>query len=152
MKKIVYVFLLVAFVFFTAVSAAEFKPYPGAKMDEKATKKVMDGAVAAKTPDVKPTIYTTSDSFEKVASFYKGIAKEYMMPRASGTSGKPKKLEGYDLWEAYFILDGAKDLSDSKLWIKVQRPYIGSTKMGKNFQVQYEDVRNVTAIIVSEKK
>ncbi len=140
MKKVIYVFLLVAFVFSTVIFAADFKPYPGAKMDEKATKQARDGAIAAKTPEVKPTIYTTSDSFEKVASFYKGMAKEYMMPRASGTSGKPKKREGYDLWEAYFIFDGAQDLASSKLWIKVQRPYIG------------EDVRNVTAIVVSEKR
>lgn len=134
MKKIVYVFLLVAFVFFTAVSAAEFKPYPGAKMDEKATKKVMDGAVAAKTPDVKPTIYTTSDSFEKVASFYKGIAKEYMMPRASGTSGKPKKLEGYDLWEAYFILDGARIFRIQSSGLRSKGLILGVQKWGKTFK------------------
>jgi hypothetical protein len=152
MRKLACVLLPMIFVSFAVVFAADFKPYPGAKTDEKATKQARDGAVAAKTPDVKPTIYTTSDSFGKVASFYKGIAKEYVMPRASGTSGKPKKLEGFDLWEAYFILDGAKDLATSKLWIKVQRPYIGSTKMGKDFKVQYEDVRDVTAIVVSEKK
>jgi len=120
--------------------AAEFKLYPGAKMDEKATKEAQEAALAAKMSNVKATIYTTKESFQKVASFYKGIAKEHMMPRASGTSGKPKKYEGYDLYEAFFIFDGAKDLSTSKLWVKVQRPYIG------------EDVRDVTAIVVSEKK
>ena len=140
MRKLTYVLLLLVFVYFTAVIAAEFKIYPGAKIDEKATTEAREGAVAAKMPDVKPTIYTASDSFEKVASFYKGIAKEYMMPRASGTSGKPKKREGYDLWEAYFIFDGAQDLASSKLWIKVQRPYIG------------RDIRHVTAIVVSEKR
>lgn len=39
----------------------------------------------------------------------------------------------------------------SKLWIKVQRPYIGSVKM-EGLNVKYEDVRDITAIIVSEKK
>jgi len=151
MRKVIYVLLLAGFVFSTVGFSAEFKLYPGAKIDEKATKKAMDGAVGAKTPDVKPAIYTTSDSFEKVASFYKGISKEYMMPRASGTSGKPKKREGYDLWEAYFIFDGAKDLSTSKLWIKVQRPYIGGVKM-EGLQAKYEDVRDITAIVVSEKR
>ncbi|MGQ9569350.1 MAG: hypothetical protein ACUVUQ_00630, partial [Thermodesulfovibrionales bacterium] len=79
---------------------------------------------------------------QKVSSFYKGIAKEYSMPRASGTSGKPRKSDLFegDLWEAYFIFDGAKDLASSKLWVKVQRPHIG------------EDVRDVTAIVVTEKK
>ncbi|MGQ9496268.1 MAG: hypothetical protein ACUVRY_08480 [Thermoanaerobaculaceae bacterium] len=89
---------------------------------------------------MRSTVYTTSDSFSKVCSFYKGIGKEYAMPRASGTTGKPKKYEKYDLWEAYFIFDGAKDLASSKVWIKIQRPYIG------------EDVRDITMIVVTEKK
>jgi hypothetical protein len=141
MKKGICVLSFVIVLLSALVAAGgDFKLYPGAKIDEKATKQAREGAVAAKTPEVKPTIYTTSDSFVKVASFYKGITKEYMMPRASGTSGKPKKREGYDLWEAYFIFDGGQDLASSKLWIKVQRPYIG------------EDIRDVTAIVVSEKK
>jgi hypothetical protein len=39
----------------------------------------------------------------------------------------------------------------SKLWIKVQRPYIGRVKM-EGFQAKYEDVRDVTAIVASEKR
>jgi len=140
MKKTAIVSLLIVLVFSPFLFAAEFKPYPSAKLDEKATKEANEAAAAAKMSGTKATIYTTNDSFKKVASFYKGIAKEYMMPRASGTSGKPKKYEKYDLWEAYFIFDGAKDLASSKLWVKVQRPYIG------------EEIRDVTAIVVSEKK
>jgi hypothetical protein len=140
MRKIACVSLFMVFVFSVFVIAAEFKPYPGAQMDEKATKEAKEAAVTAKMSGVEPAIYTTSDAFEKVASFYKNIAKEYMMPRASGTSGKPKKHERYDLWEAYFISDGAKDLPSSKLWIKVQRPYIG------------KDIREMTAIVVSKSK
>jgi hypothetical protein len=140
MKKAVFFALILTMVFFTITGAGDFKLYPGAKLDEQATKQARDMAAAAKMGNVKSSIYTTSDSFEKVASFYKGISKEYQMPRSSGTSGKPKKYEKYDLWEAYFIFDGAKDLASSKLWVKVQRPYIG------------EEVHNVTAIVVSEKK
>lgn len=120
--------------------AAELKTYPGAKLDETATREVREAAAAAKMTGVTPTVYTTPDPFEKVTSFYKGLGKEYVMPRASGTSGKPKKFEKYELWEAFFIFDGAKDLATSKLWLKVQRPHIG------------EEVRDVTAIVVSEKK
>jgi len=134
------VVIFTCLVFLVAVNAAEFRVYPGAKIDEIATKESNEAARAAKMTNVKATIYTTKDSFQKVSSFYKGIATEYMMPRSSGTTGKPKKYEGYDLYEAFFIFDGAKDLAGSKLWIKVQRPYIG------------EDVRDVTAIVVSEKK
>jgi len=39
----------------------------------------------------------------------------------------------------------------SKLWIKIQRPYIGRVKM-EGFQPKYEDVRDVTAIVVAEQK
>ncbi len=140
MKKLIYLSLLMLLVSSLLALAAEFKVYPGAKIDDKATKEANEAAAAAKMSNVKATIYTTTDSFQKVSSFYKGIAKEYTMPRASGTSGKPKKYENYDLYEAFFIFDGAKDLASSKLWIKVQRPFIG------------EDVRDVTAIVVSEKK
>jgi hypothetical protein len=123
---------------FIAGFAADFKLYPGAKLDEKATREAAEAA--AGVTDAKSKIYVTRDSFAQVAGFYKGIAREYAMPRASGTSGKPKKYEAYDLWEAYFIFDGAKDLAASKLWVKVQRPYIG------------EDVRDVTAIVMTERK
>lgn len=140
MKKIAIVSLFVVLVLSIFVFAAEFKLYPGDRLDEKATKEANEAAQAAKMSNVKATIYTTADSFQKVSSFYKGIAKEYTMPRATGTSGKPKKYEKYDLYEAFFIFDGAKDLASSKLWVKVQRPYIG------------EEVHNVTAIVLSEKK
>jgi hypothetical protein len=140
MNKTTIISLFIFLVFSPCIFAAEFTLYPGAKLDEKATKEAMETARAAKMSNVKSTIYITTDSFPKVASFYNGIAKEYTMPRASGVSGRPKKYDKYDLYEAYFIFDGAKDLAASKLWVKVQRPYIG------------EDVRDVTAIVVSEKK
>ncbi len=140
MKKNILVSLFILFLFSSGIFAAEFKLYPGAKLDEKATQEAMAAAQAAKMSNAKSRIYTHTDSFQKVASFYNGIAKEYRMPRASGVSGKPKKYDKYDLYEAYFIFDDAKDLMTSKLWIKVQRPYIG------------EEVRDITAIVVSEKK
>ncbi len=131
--------MCVGLAFSAALHAAEFKPYPGARIDEKATGEANEAARAAKMTNVKSTIYTTSDSFEKVSSFYKDIAREVAMPRSSGTAGPPKKYEQYDLWEAYFIFDDAKDLAGSKLWVKIQRPYIG------------EEVRNLTAIILTQK-
>ncbi|MGB3976943.1 MAG: hypothetical protein WBM02_11640 [bacterium] len=140
MTKNSLILIVVACLFSVMASAAEFKPYPGAKVDEQATQESLEAAKAAKMTDVQSTIYTTSDSFSSVAAFYKGIGKEYTMPMASGTSGEPKKYGKYDLWEAYFIFDGAEDLAGSKLWVKVQHPFIG------------EDVRDVTVIVVTEKK
>ena len=106
------------------------------------------GSKMGKAP--KSTIYTTGDSFQKVFDFYKNMAKEYQMPHQK--EGKVKKLpSGQELKEAYFIFDGANDLMSSKLWIKVQRPYIGRVKM-EGYQPKYEDVRDVTAIVVAEQK
>jgi len=139
MKKIVYGMVLFYLLLLPA-QAADFKLYPGARPDAEATRQAAQAAAEAKMTNVKTSIYTTPDAFAKVAKFYQAISAEYAMPRASGVSGKPKKYGKYDLWEAYFIFDGAKDLAGSKLWVKVQRPYIG------------EDVRDVTAIVLSEKK
>jgi len=127
--------------------AADFKPYPGAKLDEEATR---DSAEAARKADPAATaaVYTTSDPFAKVAAFYKELGTEYAMPMASGTSGKPKKRAGYDLWEAYFILDGAQDLARSRLWVKVQNPAIGLYAD----EMHPVNIRAVTVIILSQKK
>jgi hypothetical protein len=143
--------LLIFFALSTVVLAADFKPYPGAKIDEKATQEANQSAAGSKMGKApKSTIYTASDSFEKVFDFYKGMAKEFKMPHQK--EGKVKKLpSGQELKEAYFIFDGASDLMSSKLWIKVQRPYIGRVKM-EGFQAKYEDVRDVTAIVVAEQK
>lgn len=148
MRRMIALMFLVSLTFHTAASAAQFKPYPGATVDSKASKEAADIAKEAGITG-KTTIYTTRDSFEKVYAFYKGMAKEYKMPREGG----PQKLpSGQELREAYFIFDGAKDISVSKLWIKIQRPYVGSVEIGKDFQVRYKDIRDVTAVTVSEHK
>lgn len=143
MKKVLLIVSCLILTRASVASAVAFKPYPGAKMDERATKEATEAAAEAKMPGLKVTIYTTPDSFQTVPSFYKALAREFVMPRTSGTLGKPAKFEdegkSFDLWEACFILDEAKDVRDSKLWVKVQRPYIG------------DEVRDITAIIVTEK-
>lgn len=137
MKK----FLFFCFLIFALLAlSAGFQIYPNSKLDEKATKEAMKLAQEQGISNINYEIYISEDSFEKVCSFYKNISKEYNMPRSSGTSGKPKKYENYDLYEAYFIFDDAKSLSSSKLWAKVQRPYIG------------EEVLDKTAIMVYQKK
>jgi hypothetical protein len=150
MKRAVYILsFLMFFAFLAPVFAADFKPYPGLKIDTKATKEATE-LLKQSGMTGKATIYTTSDHFEKVYAFYKGISKEYKMPGEEG--GKKKLPSGQELREAYFIFDGAADIMVSKLWIKIQRPYIGSVEMGKDFQVKYKDVRDVTAVTVSEGK
>lgn len=104
--------------------AQDFKLYPGSKLDEKASRDA-----SATAPGKQSDVYTTTDAFDKVYAFYKGLYKEYTMPRMP---------PGRQIKWAFFILDGGKDLSNSKYWMKIQRPYIGGAD-GK-------DVRDVTVI------
>ena len=129
----------------TVVAGQGFKIYPGASKytppDTKETREVMK----ALPPGTTSTVYLSNDSFEKVAAFYKGFAREYTMP------GMPKgrKLpSGQELKQTYFIFDGAKDLTTSKSWAQVQRPFIGSI----DDNLEYHDIRDMTVITVSQKK
>ena len=132
----------------SGVSAQAFKIYPGAtKFTPPATEDTKK-ALQAMPPGTAESIYLTNDSFEKVAAFYKGLAKEYTMPYARKTAKLPS---GQELKEAYFLFDGAKDLMASKNWAKVQRPYIGSVEM-KAMTPEYHDIRDVTAILFVQKK
>lgn len=151
MKCLLYVFSLTVFVTMSTIAfAGPFKVYPGAKVDKKATEEAQQLVIGTKLgKGTRTSIYTTGDSFKKVFDFYNGIAKEYKMP---WMSDKVKKLpSGQEIKEAFFIFDGAPDISTSKLWIKIQRPYIGSVKM-EGLTVKYEDIRETTTISVSEQK
>lgn len=129
----------------TVVAGQGFKTYPGATKYTPPDTKEAREAMKALPPGTETTSYLTNDSFEKVAAFYKGFAREYTMP------GMPKNRQlpsGRELKQIYFIFDGAKDLSTSKSWAQVQRPFIGSI----DDNLQYHDVRDVTVITVSQKK
>jgi len=99
---------------------------------------------------LKIIIFTTNDFFESVVSFYRSNAKEYRMP---GMAGKSTKLSsGQELREAYFILDNAGDITTSKHWIKIQRPYLSRERTNEGFQGKYGAIRDVTAIIEEDKR
>ncbi|MCG2722040.1 MAG: hypothetical protein L6290_08510 [Thermodesulfovibrionales bacterium] len=130
------------------VFAGECKTYPGSKIEEKATEEANKTLPGATTP--RTTVYTSSDSFNAVVSFYRNVAREYVMPGQG--KGEEKHLpSGEVLNEAYFIFDGSEDLMNSRFWAKVQRPYIG--RIGaKGLETTFEDVRDVTMIITVEKQ
>jgi hypothetical protein len=106
----------------------DFKRYAGSKLDEKASREA-----SAAAPGKESEVYTTGDAFDAVYAFYKSLYKEYTM-----RSSSPKLPSGQQIKWAFFILDGGKDLSSSKHWMKIQRPYVGGAD-GK-------DVRDVTVI------
>jgi hypothetical protein len=108
--------------------AQDFRPYPGSKVDEKASREA-----SATVPGKESQVYTTTDALDKVSAFYKGLYKEITM-RSSG----PKLPSGEQVRWVFFAIDGGTSLAQSKYWMKVQRPYVGGTD-GK-------DVRDVTVI------
>ncbi len=128
--------------------SASFKVYPGAKLEDISEPKQSEiEAKISKAPKV--IIFTTSDPFESVVAYYRGIVREYRMPGG----GKSVKLSsGQELKEAYFIFDNAADLSTSKHWVKIQRPYLSRTQPSHGFQGQFEKIRDVTAIIEEDKR
>jgi hypothetical protein len=117
MRKIS-LFVIVVSMLLAAVNplclAQDFKPYPGAKPDEKSSREA-----SAAAPGKQSLVFTTGDAFEKVYSFYKTLYKEFTM------SSSPKLPSSQPVKWAFFILDGGKDLASSKYWMKIQRPYIG---------------------------
>jgi hypothetical protein len=115
--------------------AGDFEPYPGAEIDEEVTQKARELA-----PGKKSTVYTTSDSFEDVCAFYAERGKEIEIPGLSGQ----KLASGHELKAMFYVFDDASGLEDSKLWIKVQYPYIAD--------MASQDIRDVTAIVLVEEK
>ncbi len=150
MKRRYRIFAFILVVILPAgILAAGFQVYPGAKVQEIfEAKQPESGNKMAKTPKV--IVFTTNDPFEIVVAFYQGIGREYRVP---GSPGRPTKLStGQELKEAYFIFDGAGDITTSKHWIKIQRPYLSRERTKEGLQGKYGAVREVTAIIEEDKR
>jgi hypothetical protein len=139
---------LLIFALTSAAAGQGFKLYPGANKytppDTEENREIMK----ALPPGTTATAYTTKDSFDKVLAFYKGIAKEYKMP---GMHPGGKLPTGQEMKMTFLIFDGAADITVSKSWAKVQNPFIGSVDFKAGAPV-YSDVRDLTEIVVSEKK
>ena len=99
-------------------------------------------------PGITASYYTTADSFEKVVAFYKNVGKEYRMPHMPGG----KLPSGQELKMTYIIFDGAADIMASKSWAKIQHPFIGAIEFKGVAAPEYKDIRDLTEIVVSEKK
>ncbi len=115
-------------VFSSLCLAQEFKPYTGAKLDDKASREA-----SAAAPGKQSEVYTTGDSLDKVYAFYKGMYKEFSMRSTGPTLPSGQQVKWY-----FFILDGGTTLANSKLWMKIQRPYVGGA--------DGTDIRDLTII------
>ena len=112
--------------------AQDFQFYPGSKLDEKAglrASSVLEG--------MECHVYTTSDSFDKVYSFYKAHYNEIPVPFP-----KQKISDGKEVRWAFFVLDGARDLQHSAYWMKIQRPYI----RGGDDSAAFDEIRDISVI------
>ncbi len=150
MKKRLWILAFVIFfVLLVPGFSAPLKIYPGAKLEDvHEAKQSQAGGKISTSPKV--IIFTTNDLFENVVAFYRGIAKEYRVP---GMGRNPVRLSsGQELKEAYFILDDAADLSTSKHWIKIQRPYLDQGSPSDPFYGKHEKARDVTAIIEEDSR
>ena len=150
MKKGLWILIVIMFfALLTPCLSAPFKVYPGARLENVyETKQPEAPGKMAAAAKVKRITFTTNDPFETVVAFYRTAAREYRTPGG----GKPIRLSsGQELKEAYFILDGANDLSTSEHWIKIQRPYIDRDQTRGASYGKYEQAKEVTAIIEEEK-
>jgi hypothetical protein len=131
-------FLAVVALSTTAV-AQDFKPYPGSRVDEAAGRQA-----SVATSGLQCEVYTSGDNFDKIYAFYKGLYREVRTPFLV-----QKLPNGEELKWAFFILDAGKDLSHSRYWLKIQRPYIDTIGDG---DADFKDIRDVSAIQTVRKR
>ncbi len=119
--------------FGTTVVAQDFKQYPGSHLDENASHQASETSRS-----LQCEVYTTTDNYDKIYAFYKGLYKEFPTPFPA-----QKLPNGQEIKWAFFILDGGKDLAHSQYWLKIQRPYIGTIGDGG---LDFKDIRDLSVI------
>lgn len=139
--------LLIGSLWGVPVYGGTFSPYPNSVLDRdmsaKSTQALRDGG---SRDEVR--VYTSQDSFENVAAYYKKIGKEYAAPWTKIAQTLP---DGRDIKIKVFLLDNAEDVGDSKQWVQVQYPFIGEVETVGSAP-RYKDVRNVTSIVYTQLK
>jgi hypothetical protein len=145
-----------------AAFAAEFQPYPGAKLNDELTKQVQ-AELAKARPRAQllygnPQIYTTTASFEQVLAFYKKLGgKEFMLatPWTTGPHEETIPAEmidgappgGVKFKKAILVLDDAPEPYKSTCWVEISHPVAG-----KEVGDKIGDIEKVTGITYVKKK
>jgi hypothetical protein len=136
MKRAWWLALSLALAAALGVQAAEISVYPGAQV-EKEEMKSLETALAKLPVKVRQSIgtsqiYTTADGFDPVYSYYK---KRYPETDLDQKRTKAKISTGQVVSDAYFCLDGAKSIRESKHYLKIQSPRAMEIKPGPQGQV-----------------
>ena len=126
-----------------SIFAGEFKPYPGATLDKKATDEA-NKSMGRGESTCKLSVYLTSDAYDKVVQFYKGMGMEHPI-FANVPKFKGQLPVGEELRKTAVILDGVPEVGESSLWIQIQHPFILEVKM-KGHTAEFLDVRDPTGI------
>ena len=121
----------------TVSAAAEFKVYPGAQRDQQLEQAIKKDP---RNQGIDSEVYLTPDSFEGVYQFYKAIGTE----DESMKKFAPRLPNGGRVQWAAFTFDGAKSISGSTVWAKIQRPTV--------VDLEYKDIRDVTSIQLVRRK
>jgi hypothetical protein len=107
----------------SAASAAEVSVYPGARLEKDEMRSVENtqGKLTAKVRALmgKVQIYTTEDGFEKVYAYYQ---KRYPETDPGMKQTKVKIATGQTVSSAFFCLDGAKSINESRRFLKIEGP------------------------------
>src|SRR5262245_39885062 len=112
--------------------AQEFAQYPGSSLDQTASQQ-------ASNANNECQVFLTSDSYDKVYSFYKKRYAQFVFMAPA-----PKLPSGKNIQWSFFLLDGARDLAHSTHWVKIQKPFVGS--VSEDSTKDFEDIRDVTAV------
>jgi hypothetical protein len=154
-------------------AAAEFQPYPAATQSpELAAAAERNEVQIGIDPDEGAVSYFTSpDSFDDVLAFYLQRGREFTMPPMPGLPGTGRDRElaaaitsgaqglravstGVRVKQAFIILDGAKDLDDSRDWLTVISPIVlgATTADGAGWRFTPVRTQNATAIVRMRKQ
>ena len=162
MKRVVWLILGMSL---ALPAQAQWVMYPAATRDQALEKAVEERNKALGMPPSagRQTIAVTTGSFEKVAAFYAPRGKEYLVPLMPGqpSNGYERELpteirrknrstvefigSGIKAKQVIILLDGAADLSESKDYVSISRPFIFDAKREAGKMV-YQDIRDVTVI------
>jgi hypothetical protein len=161
--------LAAALLYSSAAAYAEFRPYPGAKEDLELHKAVAEAEEEATggQPEGKMTLFVSSDSFDQVLAFYKGLGRELESPGLPGlwTGGHERDLpseivigptgietkpSGIKIKQAVVVLDGTADVDESKDMVSITRPFVTSSSEDGS-KISYGEVRDITVIVRFQK-